>query len=478
SSDEAGYSLRQGSISYPRRDPPASSPYPDTLPETLFASSFDDQQKALYLDVQHNSWHEWRDLSAGHWLYGISNNTRHDCFSRPATVVPAEGLTLDDIEQHYALLFDPSSATFTGQQQSWYQDGQQQPTITSPAFPPRVAFTETAVLNENILSALEGDITESDLAQAGYSTSAYLFPQDWDEGTTVWTARHGHTAYAPADHFFLPTRWRSALLTGEMVAVRDHFDCVVVQITDAAGLTTSAEYDWRFLTPHLIIDANANRRTVTLDALGRVTSFRFRGTEDGVMTGYSDQSYTLPETADEAINVSAPIPVSRSQVYVADSWMLTGNARLPPHTVTLTTDRYDSDPDQQIRQQVVFSDGFGRPLQTAIRQASGSALQRNDDGSLGAEAETDYRWAVSGKTEYDNKGQPVRQWQPYFLNSWKFVSNDAARTGLYADTLYYDPTGREWLTETAKGGLRRTRYTPWFIVNEDENDTSGDNVTH
>jgi len=37
--------------------------------------------------------------------------------------------------------------------------------------------------------------------------------------------------------------------------------------------------------------------------------------------------------------------------------------------ITLTTDRYDDAAEQQIRQQVVFSDGFGRVLQAApVRQ--------------------------------------------------------------------------------------------------------------
>ncbi|EPK0104524.1 hypothetical protein [Klebsiella aerogenes] len=79
---------------------------------------------------------------------------------------------------------------------------------------------------------------------------------------------------------------------------------------------------------------------------------------------------------------------------------------------------------------------------------------------------------MSGKTEYDNKDQPVRTYQPYFLNSWKYVSDDSARQDLYADIHYYDPVDREYQVQTAKGGLRRNLFTPWFVVSEDENDTA------
>ncbi|OBU42130.1 hypothetical protein [Photobacterium damselae] len=96
-------------------------------------------------------------------------------------------------------------------------------------------------------------------------------------------------------------------------------------------------------------------------------------------------------------------------------------------------------------------------------------MQRQNDGSLVTDeagnpllAKTNFRWAVSGKTEYDNKGQAIRTFQPY----------DSTRQGLYADTHYYDPLGRVCQVETAKGDLRRTLTTPWFVVSEDENDTA------
>ncbi|MDE9537257.1 insecticidal toxin complex protein, partial [Xenorhabdus bovienii] len=87
-------------------------------------------------------------------------------------------------------------------------------------------------------------------------------------------------------------------------------------------------------------------------------------------------------------------------------------------------------------------------------------------------AHTPTRWAVSGRTEYDGKGQPVRTYQPFFLNAWQYLSDDSTRQDLYADTHRYDPLGREYQVRTAKGYLRQNRLTPWFVVNEDENDTA------
>ena len=145
--------------------------------------------------------------------------------------------------------------------------------------------------------------------------------------------------------------------------------------------------------------------------------------------------------------------------------------------LTVVTDRYYPDAEQQQRQQVVFFDGAGRELQTAQRVPAGEACLRLDDGSLAIgedglprKAHTGTRWAVTGRTEYDNKGLAVRRYQPFFINSWRWLRDDSARENAWADTHIYDALGRETGVLTAAGWRRRTQYTPWFVVSEDEND--------
>lgn len=153
--------------------------------------------------------------------------------------------------------------------------------------------------------------------------------------------------------------------------------------------------------------------------------------------------------------------------------------RMPPHSVTIQADRYPDDDAQQKAMAVHYNDGFGRALQVAARDEPGLAWVREADGELAVEGDDlveidtspDARWAVTGKVEYDNKGQTVRVYQPYFVNDWQYVVDHALRANGYADTHFYDAIGRESHVETAKGYLRRVTYYPWFVVNEDENDT-------
>lgn len=147
--------------------------------------------------------------------------------------------------------------------------------------------------------------------------------------------------------------------------------------------------------------------------------------------------------------------------------------------MTVVTDRYDNDVEkQQHHQAIVFSDGFGRTLQSAQRVEEGQAYFREENGKLESNNDglivsfTEQRWAVSGRVEYDNKGLAVRAYQPYFLNDWRYISDDSARKDTYADTHVYDPLGREIKVITAKGYIRRAQYFPWFVISEDENDTA------
>lgn len=146
----------------------------------------------------------------------------------------------------------------------------------------------------------------------------------------------------------------------------------------------------------------------------------------------------------------------------------------PVHSVSCVADNYPGVATQQVQVSLSYSDGFGRVLQQCSRVAPGEAWQRESDGEVNTTTVTaDPRWAVSGRVEYDNKGQVVRSYQPYFINDWHYVVDSSLRTSGYSDTHYYDAAGREIRVITALGYLRRISYYPWFTVAEDENDTQG-----
>ncbi|ATF91151.1 SpvB/TcaC N-terminal domain-containing protein [Cedecea neteri] len=475
-SDEWGNTTDSVSVAYPRRAKPATSPYPSTLPDTLFASSYDEQQRVLRLTHQRQTWYNWTQDEA-HFLPGIPLVVRDDSWEHSAEKVPSGGITLESLITGGLLT---GSAQYLGHQQFYWKGGN-----TKPSWPLLSDYTEQAMLGDAELAAFDGIMTASELTaqltQAGYISVTR--PLALTSESKVWVALKGFTDYGSASQFYRPLQQRDTKLTGKTSITWDTHYCAVTDIQDAAGAKTHADYDYRFLTPNHIIDPNDNHQAVTLDVWGRPTSSRFWGTENGAAQGYTQPSaekvpFTVPATVEEALAITNPIPVAQCLVYCDSSWMAAESSRMPPHTLVITTDRYDTDKQQQRRQTISFSDGFGRELQTAVRFAPGESWQRKSDGSLvtgsdgkPAVANTDTRWSVSGRGEYDGKGQLIRRYQPFFLNSWLYLSDDSARHDLYADTHYFDAIGREYQVKTAKGDFRRTLFTPWFTVAEDENDT-------
>lgn len=124
---------------------------------------------------------------------------------------------------------------------------------------------------------------------------------------------------------------------------------------------------------------------------------------------------------------------------------------MPPHVLQLKTDRYDNDNAQQIQQKVTFFDGLSRQLQTSVRVESDNTVIRNGKGSHSPKKHnSDFRWSVTGRKEYNNKGFIIREYQPYFINDWKYDVDFISGNERWSDTNYYDPLGRLIKVVTAK----------------------------
>ncbi|MFJ7315456.1 SpvB/TcaC N-terminal domain-containing protein [Pseudomonas sp. NPDC098747] len=153
--------------------------------------------------------------------------------------------------------------------------------------------------------------------------------------------------------------------------------------------------------------------------------------------------------------------------------------RAPIHSAVFAADQFPDAPDQQIQIMLEFSDGFGRSLQSQQKAETGLSYIVDHDGQLVLDSENQLviddaavcRWMTSGKVDYNNKGLPVRQYQPYFVDKPIYVNAASGRRWGYVDTYYYDPLGREKCVVNAQGFLQRQSYYPWFSITEDLNDT-------
>ena len=82
------------------------------------------------------------------------------------------------------------------------------------------------------------------------------------------------------------------------------------------------------------------------------------------------------------------------------------------------------------------------------------------------------RWVASGKTILNNKGKPVKQYEPYFSpNQHRF--EEPAEIGV-TPLMYYDAPGRLIRTELPDGSFSKVEFTPWHVLTYDPNDTAFD----
>ncbi|WP_159813902.1 toxin TcdB middle/C-terminal domain-containing protein [Pseudomonas sp. 18058] len=162
--------------------------------------------------------------------------------------------------------------------------------------------------------------------------------------------------------------------------------------------------------------------------------------------------------------------------------------REPIHAVAMLADRYPGDPEMQVRVSIACWDGFGRSLQTKQEVEPGKSWQVGENGELildsdgkPVEADVPRRWRVSEPVEYNNKGEKVRIYRPYFADQPRYINDRSMREHAFHDQQFYDAAGRPTETVLAKKMLqgnppqmkplrRETWYWIWCNVAFDEND--------
>jgi hypothetical protein len=146
----------------------------------------------------------------------------------------------------------------------------------------------------------------------------------------------------------LPMTTRDPLGSDTTIAYDQPFDLLPVQVTDAVGLTTSAEYDYRVLQPRMVTDANGNRHAVTFSPLGLVISTAVMGKAGEPVGDTLEVSGSRLEYDFFAfVNRRQPVFV---RSIVREHHVTETDVPLPKRDETIETIRY--------------SDGFGRLLQT------------------------------------------------------------------------------------------------------------------
>ena len=254
----------------------------------------------------------------------------------------------------------------------------------------------------------------------------------------------------------------------------DDYDLFIREARDALGGTVTALHDCRTLQPHLLTDPNGNRSEVSFDALGMVVGTAVMGKNSEVkgdtlfgLTADLDEAAALAELDDPLGDPHAILQRATTRiVYDVFAYQRTRDEVQPQPAVvhTLTRETHDADlaagEQTRVQHRFSYSDGFGRQVQTKIQAEPGPLTPGNADASP--------RWVGSGWTIFNNKGNPVRKYEPFFTSTHRFEF--ARREGVSA-VVFYDPVGRTLATLHPNHTWEKVVFSAWRQEHWDVNDT-------
>lgn len=276
-------------------------------------------------------------------------------------------------------------------------------------------------------------------------------------------------------HFFLPQRYRGPFGQTSTVS-NDGYDLLIVETHDALGNHVTLGNDYRVLQPMLVTDPNRNRSAVAFDTLGMVVGTAVMGKPgenlgdslDGFQADLTE-AVILHHLANPATDPHAILGRATTRlVYDLFAYQRTKDQPEPQPAVvyTLARETHVSDLEAGERSKIQisfsYSDGFGREIQKKIQ-----AEPEKINGVVGPP-----RWVGSGWTVFNNRGKPVRQYEPFFshLPEKRHRFEFGVKVGV-SPVLFYDPLERVVATLHPNHTWEKVVFDPWKQMAYDVNDT-------
>ena len=339
-------------------------------------------------------------------------------------------------------------------------------------------------------------VTESTLAGEGGYVQL--------EGDDGWWIPSGRMFYSPdsaatpqeelaeaSAHFFYPRRFRDPFGNTATVAIDHPYDLFITETHDPVGNVVTAVNDYRVLQPGLITDPNGNQSEVAFDVLGMVVGTALMG-KPGENLGDTLAGFEADVSEAEMLeHLTDPLSDPHAILQGATTWLVhdlfafarTQSDAQPqgPVVYALARETHQSDlaPGEltKIQHSFSYSDGFGREIQKKIQAEPGPVPERDVQGHIdvGADGQlqmTDHdvspRWVGSGWTIFNNKGKPVRQFEPFFTDTHRFEAD--VRIGV-SPILCYDPVQRVVATLNPNHTWQKVVFDPWHQETWDVSDT-------
>ncbi len=313
------------------------------------------------------------------------------------------------------------------------------------------------------------------------------------EGDVNWWVPSGKMLYLdfgagelPADaeaRFFNPVGYEDA--SGSVTTVSYYGDYFMMQSRseNAVGNAIEADsFDFRTLGATRLRDTNDNLTELVMDELGAVKASALLG-KDLDRDGTPELELCDSLTGITAISEAEEATVNAFFAETDPATILTLAETLLGQATVRFVYQLSPDPTQEIplaiatiyREQHHASLGAGQSsrLQLTMIYLDGNGKTVLTKKAAESDGPAPYRWLGSGRTVLNNKGNPVRQYEPYFTAGPGYdQAEDLVQQGV-TRVMFYDPLSRIVQTDNPDGTFTTVGFTPWHLTFRDANDNAG-----
>ncbi len=332
------------------------------------------------------------------------------------------------------------------------------------------------------------------------------------EGDNNWWIRSGSIQYKAStenqtdaqNRFYGPISYTDPYSAVTKVKYYGNYFLLIEETEDAWGNKARVEhfdfqidptkhgYNFRTLSPEWHKDINGNYSASISDELGLVKAVAVmgKGVEADELTGLSEITghaertavinfFNAPDSA-QLITRGKSLLKHASSRFVYDFETYTSSGK-PAVVATVTREKHFKQlADSPIQIAFEYSNGIGEVIMKKVQAEPGKAKQvtvNPDNSILVTEIDTasfnskQLRWIGNGRTIKNNKGNAVKQYEPYFSADWQYEAYKELVESGVTPKMFYDAAGRLIKTEMPDGTFSNVEFDSWKQITYDANDT-------
>jgi len=322
-----------------------------------------------------------------------------------------------------------------------------------------------------------------------------------NQGDNNWWVPSGTTQFIQGsesvidaiNRFYSPVAYTDPYGAKTLIKYYKDYFLFIEETEDPLGNRANVDlFNFRTLAPQRIKDLNDNISEVISNELGLVkaTALLGKGNEADDLAGLNEFT-TAGENTEEMNFLNALTStelVTRGKnllhhatsrfVYDFDAYKNSGK---PAKVASIfREEHFQKNNDSPIQLSFEYSNGLGQVVMNKVQAEPGPARQvtvNPDDtytisliDTSGLEPKQ-LRWIGNGRIVLNNKGNVVKQYEPYFSTTHEYEDlKELVESGV-TPVSYYDSMGRMIKTEFPDGTLTRTEFDSWKRKVFDQNDT-------